>query len=626
MDKTVDSAFLRRAVEASDLAALRAALYQASGDPILAEFGPVAGLTPKDRARLADRTLHLLENDLDGYVLKVPTDRELMELMDLVLGKPTRPEHFEIRRNFLAFEPFPFLHDRPSEADPLPDGFKVAIIGAGLSGIAAAVQLQRLGIPYVVYERRHELGGTWSLNQYPDIRVDTLSITYEYSFDDHYPWSEYFARGAEVREYIEFIAKKYGVFEHIRFGRDLEDATFDEPSSQWRLKLLCKDGPHEEVTVNAVVSAAGLFSTPQMPDIPGVESFKGTVLHPTQWTPETDVRGKRVAVIGNGSTGVQLLAPVAEEAEHVCVFQRTPQWISPRPNYGRAIEPEVQWLFDHVPGYWNWCRYTSIIGLFTWHEDFLIPDPEWERKGGHITQKSEELRAFLIDYVHEQVGGRADLIEKLIPDHAPMVRRPVVDNGWYRALTRENVELLTEPIARFTPSGIETKDGRHFELDVVVLATGYDVGKYLWPAEYHGEGGRNLRAVWDADSPRAYLGMLVPHFPNLFIMYGPNSQPVSGGVSLPSWFQIWSAYIAQCLTTMLEEGHSKVAVREPAFKEHNAALDKQALGLAFITDTGSVEKNYYVNSEGRLLVNTPFETAELYAMMKEPNRDDVEFS
>lgn len=626
MTVAVDSNFIRRAVEACDLAALRAALCQASGDPELEKLGPVAGLGPEDHARLIERCIHLLETQLDSYTLRVPSDEELRRLMDLVLGVPTEEGHFEIRKKFLAFEPFPFLHAREAGALPIPEDFEVAIIGAGLSGIAAAVQLERLGIPYVIYERLEEVGGTWSLNKYPDVRVDTLSITYEYSFDDHYPWPQYFASGAEVREYIEFMARKYGVFDHIRLGHALETADFDEATSTWRLKLRRSDGSCEDRTVRAIVSAAGLFSTPKVPDIPGAESFEGKLLHPTEWSEELDVKGKRVAIIGNGSTGVQLLAPVAVEADYVHVIQRTPQWISPRMNYGRAVEPEVQWLFDHVPGYWNWCRYTSIIGLFTWHEDFLIPDREWERKGGHITQKSEELRDFLIGYIKEEVGGREDLIEKLIPDHAPMVRRPVVDNGWYRALTRENVELVAGEIARITPTGIETAGGRHLEVDLIVVATGYRVDQYLWPTEYHGEGGVNLRAQWDADSPRAYLGIMVPRFPNLFIMYGPNSQPVSGGVSLPSWMQIWSAYIGQCLLALVDEDCSRVAVTERAFKEHNARLDEEASGLAFITDKGSVEKNYYVDAAGRLLVNTPFETRDLYPMMARPDRDEVEFS
>jgi 4-hydroxyacetophenone monooxygenase len=626
MDETVDTRFLRRAVQASDLAALRAALYQGTRDAELAALGPVAALGEADRARLVDRAVHLLETRLADIEWRAPSDAEIREGMDLVLGAPTRDEHFEVRRNFLRFTPFPFQFERPDGAAPVPRGFEVAIIGAGLAGIAMAVQLERIGIPYVVYERGHEIGGTWSTHKYPDIRVDTLSITYEFSFDDVHPWTEYFARGAEVRSYIESIARKYGAFEHVRLGHALEEARFDEERSTWRLSFRRPDGERVERNANAIVSAAGLFSKPKQPDIPGVEDFRGRVLHPTQWTQDLDARGKRVAVVGNGSTGVQLLAPVAVEAEHVTVFQRTPQWIGPRPNYGRPVEPEVRWLIDHLPGYWNWCRYTSIIALMTWHEDYLVPDPAWEAKGGHITRKSEELRDSLIDYIRSQIGDRPDLLEKLVPDYAPMVRRPVVDNGWYQALTRDNVDLVTSPIARITARGIETADEKHHDVDWVVFATGFEVDKFLWPAEYHGERGLSLRDYWAPESPRAYLGMMVPSFPNFFMLYGPNSQPVSGGISLPSWFQIWAAWIAQCLHVLFEEGHARVAVSEQAFEDYNARLDAEGAAMAFIQDTRSVERNYYVGPEGRLLVSNPYETAELYAMMKAPNRDDLEFA
>ena len=625
MDQNVDAAFLRRAVEASDLAALRVALYQATGDPELATFGPVAALADEERERLTERAVDLLTHGVGELELRVPSDEELRSLMDLVLGVPTRDEHFEIRKKFLAFTPFPFQYKRPAGAAASPDDFQVAIIGAGPAGIATAVQLERLGIPYVLYDRLDEIGGTWSIHKYPDIRVDTLSLTYEFSFDDRYPWDEYFARGEAVRTYLEFIADEYGVREHIQLGHDLEEARFDEHTSRWQLTFRGPNGDRVSRDANAVVSAAGLFSKPKLPDVPGVEDFQGTILHPTQWTPEQDVQGKRVAVVGNGSSGVQLVAPVAEEASHVSVFQRTPQWIAPRPNYGKKVEPEIQWLFENLPGYWNWARYTSIIGLMTWHEDFLTPDPDWEAKGGYITQKSEELREFMVGYIQGQIGDRSDLLEQLIPDYAPMLRRPVVDNDWYRALTRDNVDLVTSSIERLTSNGIQTRDGEHHDADVIVFATGFEVDQFLWPAEYQGQGGVDLREYWAPESPRAYLGMMVPRFPNFFIMYGPNSQPVSGGISLLSWFQIWAAYIAQCLQVLFEEGHAQVSVSEEAFQRYNEKTDAAGSELAFVKDTRSVEKNYYVDSAGRLLVNTPYETAELYAMLNTPSRDELEF-
>ncbi len=620
-----DTAFFTRAAEVADLNALRTALYQTTGDASLLEFGPVLTLDEEEQQRLRARCVELLDGDRSGWAKRVPDDAELLRLMDLTLGVPTEPSHFEIRKKFLNFEPYPFSFVPEDGKPTVPEGFSVAIIGAGFSGIAMAIQLEQLGVPYTIFERRGELGGTWSANQYPDIRVDTMTLTYELCLEQPARWSEYFARGAEVRRYLEGVAERHDVTRHIEVDHALESARFDESTSRWSLGFSRSDGSRAEYEANVIVSAAGLFSTPTTPDLPGKESFEGEILHPTQWTSEHSAKGKRVAVVGNGSTGVQLLAPIAEEADQTVAFQRTPQWISPRPGYGEPISDEKRWLLDHLPGYWNWYRYSAIIGLFTWHEDFLLPDPEWEAKGGHITQKSEELQAFLLDYIKSQVGDQPDLLEKLVPDHAPMVRRPVVDNGWYRAITRDDVELVTEGIARFTPKGVETADGKHFEVDLVVFATGYKVDHYLWPAEYEGEGGLNLRDYWAPQSPRAYLGLMVPHFPNLFIMYGPNSQPASGGVALTAWMQIWSAYMAQCLCRMFEEGHAKVSVREDAFLAFNEKLDAEASGMAFLTDSGSVEKNYYVDGSGRLLVNTPFEVADLYPMMERPDPEELEF-
>ena len=330
-------------------------------------------------------------------------------------------------------------------------------------------------------------------------------------------------------------------------------------------------------------------------------------------------------MIGNGSTGVQLLGRVAEMSGHVDVFQRTPQWISPRDKYGDPVEPEVRWLTDSMPAYWNWCRITSIMHLFDFHKDFLIRDPEFEATGGRVTPKSEFVRNMLTEYIRTETGGRQDLIDKLLPDYAPMVRRPIVDNGWYRALTRDNVELVTDDIVRFTDTGIETADGAHRDIDVVVSATGFDIVKYLWPAEYFGRGGANLHERWDEESPMAYVGMLVPDFPNLFILYGPNSQPVSGGVALPAWYQMWAGFVARCVITMIDEGKRTVEVTEEAFRDYNERLVEESQNLIMVTEEASARKNYYVNERGRMQVNAPWETCDYFRMVSYPDRDAIRF-
>jgi 4-hydroxyacetophenone monooxygenase len=544
--------------------------------------------------------------------------------MEMATGIPMTEQEFLARRDLPAFDEIPWNCEWTAGRPELPDGFRVAIIGAGFSGIAAGVQFGRLGIPFTVFERRHEVGGVWSINKYPDARVDTASSTYEYNFDKNYPWTEYFAKQNEVRGYLEHIAKKHGVWDNIRFNSDLVRAEFDGARSVWRLVFHQPDGTVVEHEANVIVSAVGVFANPKFVSFPGSEAFTGQIVHPTQWSPEYDLAGKSVAVIGNGSTGVQLVAPIAQEAEQVYVFQRTPQWISPRPKYGAPIEPEIRWLLDTMPGYWNWMRYVATSALFASH-DYMIADPEWQAQGGFVNPKNDQMRADLTKYIKAQVNDRADLVEKLVPDYAPMTRRPVVDNGWYASLTRDNVELVTDGIATLTPTGIQTEDGVERRVDFVVTATGFDVVKFLWPAEYVGLDGVRLHDFWSKDGPRAYLGMMVPGFPNMFMLYGPNSQPVSGGTSLPAWYQIWSRYAGRCLVKMIEEGYSQVQVTHAAHDRYNEALDKEGAQLVLITDKGSIDKNYYVN-DGRVQVNAPFESPYFYEMSSTPDWTDLELS
>ena len=624
MDTTVDSAFIRRAVELADLNAVRVALYQLTSDPELAALPVAAELDDVGRALLIDKAVAWLEDGAGRGMASEPPEPELRTLMNMATAEEMADLEFEARRDLPAFKPFPWTTDWTNGKPTLPDGFKVAVIGSGFSGLAMGVQLENLGIPYVILERRSEPGGTWSINRYPDIRVDTISITYEFSFEKNYPWKEYFGRGAEVRQYLEHISKKYGVYKNTLFSRDLKRATFDESRDIWVLEV---DSPNglETIEANAIVNAVGTFANPRFPQFEGQETFEGDILHPARWPADFDATDKRVAIIGNGSTGVQLVAPIAADAEQVFVFQRTPQWISPRDKYGKAVEPEIRWLLDNFPGYWNWWRYMAIAALFGTHQ-FLIPDEEWKAQGGKFNRLNDKMRDDLTAYIKAQTGGRQDLVDKLIPEYAPFSRRAVVDNGWYQALTRDNVELVTDGIARITPKGIETTDGTVHDVDVIVTATGFDVIKYLWPADYIGRDGVSIHDLWSKDGPRAYLSMMAPSFPNMFMLYGPNSQPVSGGTGLPIWYVIWSAYSAQCIVRMIEQGKSRVEVKADAYKRYNEALDEESKKLILLQDEGAPDKNYYVNEFGRVQVNAPWYGPEYHRMCTNVDWDDIDIS
>ena len=624
MTGRVDSAFVRRAVELADLNAVRVALYQNTNDPELAALPTAVNLTEDQKELLiAKATIWLQANARPG-MLSEPDAAELRVLMNMATQEEMGDLEFEARRDLPAFKDFPWTTTWSGDKPTLPEHFRVVIIGSGFSGIAMGVQLELLGIPYVVLDKQPEPGGTWSVNTYPDIRVDTISITYEYSFEKNYKWSEYFARGAEVRNYLEHISKKYGVFPKTRFDHTLVAATWDSSRSVWMLEASTPGGM---VTLegSVLVNALGTFNNPLHPTFEGQDSFGGQILHPARWPRDFDATGKRIGIVGNGSTGVQLLAAIAEAADQVHVFQRTPQWISPRDKYGQPVEPEIRWLLDNFPGYWNWWRYMAIAALFGTH-GYLIPDAEWKAKGGKFNAMNDKLRDDLTAYIKAQTGGRSDLVDRLIPDYAPFSRRPVVDNDWYKALTRDNVELVTDPIERLTPNGIETADGTEREIDILVTATGFDVVKYLYPAKYTGKNGLDVQDLWSKDGPRAYLGMMVPNFPNMFMLYGPNSQPLSGGTGLPVWYVLWSAYIAQCLVCMLEAGKSTIEVTADAYERYNKDLDAEASSLLLMQEEGAPDKNYYVNEYGRMQVNAPWYGPEYHRLCTQIEWDDIEIA
>jgi 4-hydroxyacetophenone monooxygenase len=624
--KAIDTDYIRRAVELAEPNALRVALYQNSGDEEIAALPPAARMTPEQKAFLLDRATDWLIDNAGGAELPEPPEAELRKLMTMITGLEMTEVEFEARRDLPAFRPFPCAVEWQGEKPDIPEDFRVVIIGSGPAGIVAGVQCELLGLPYILLERQPEAGGTWTINRYPDVRVDTPSITYEYSFEKLYPWSEHFNRGEEVRAYLQHVSRKYGVMANSRFNHDVKGASFDAARNIWTIDVDTPAGA-EQIDANVIITACGTFANAQLPDIEGVHEFGGQIIHPSAWAKDLDLTGKRVAIIGNGSTGVQLLSAVAEKAGHVTVVQRTPQWISPREKYGSPIEPELAWLYENMPGYWNWARYAATAPLFD-IDRLQRVDREWQAQGGQVSKANDDMRAFLTNYIRQETGGREDLIEKLIPDYAPMSRRPVVDNGWYRALTRDNVELLTGSVARFTPTGFVMADGTERDFDIVIAATGFDVLKYLWPARYKGLDGQDLHDTWDAgDGPRAYLSMMVPQFPNLFMLYGPNSQPLTGGTGLPQWWLIWASYAAQCIMRMLKEGKGRVDVKREAFERYNRELDEEAQNWLQMTPEGGIEKNYYVNREHRRLqVNAPWLSPDYHRMCTVVNWDDLELS
>jgi 4-hydroxyacetophenone monooxygenase len=625
-----DEDLAKNALDAADLNALRIALLQATGDQALADMQvddvSVRGgatimkvLNPRHYDEVKRAALDFLHNGIDTFTPGVPTAEELRTLMETLVNETLTDDAFAYRRNILAFDDFPSAADWTAGRPDSADGFKVIIVGAGFSGVAIGVQLTRLGIPYVIFERRCEVGGVWSINTYPDARVDTTIFSYKYSFEKNYPFSEYFARQHEVRSYVEDVAKKWEVFDNIAFNSDVLGGSFDADTGVWTITVKTETG-EEQVSGNMLVTASGLFATPQRLNVPGIDRFQGELVHTTEWTEDKDLTGKRVAVIGNGSTGVQLLKRVASSASHVDVYQRTAQWISPRERYGEPISPETRWLLNTMPYYSNWHAYSmAMLGFGS--EALQVPDPEWQAKGGLMSERNDALRASLTDYIKAQLDGRPDLVEKLVPNFAPYARRLIVDNGWYTTLLEPHVELVTDGIQAITPTGIRTEDGAERPTDMIISATGFAVAKYLSPAEYRNGVGKTLNEAWAEyeGGPRAYLGMTVPGFQNFFMMYGPNSQNRSG--QLIAFIETWAHYIAEMAVVMVEKGYKSVDIKHDVFLDYNERLDKLSEQLIW-AEAASKDRNYYVNEYGRQGAVEPWPMAEYSRMARHPNLDE----
>lgn len=617
----VDEAFIRKALDESDLNAVRIALYQATGDESLLDVKlarvsvrggqlVLVDVDEQDRHQVKDRAVRFLTHELDSFVPAKPSDDELRELMLALRDEPIADRSFLSRKESLGFDELPRAASWTNGKPELSAGFSVAIVGAGFNGILMGVQLERLGIPYQIFERRHEIGGTWSVNRYPDVRVDITNFVYQYSFARDYPWEYYYAPGAEIRKYLTHVAEKHGVYDKIQFNSDVTTGTFDAQTATWTLSVTGPYGSAREVTASIVVSAGGLFSEPKSLEVPGVDDFAGRVFHTARMSGDEDFTGRVVAVVGNGSTGVQLLSEVAKSARQVYVHVRTPQWIAARERYRERLSPESRWLLDTLPYYPNWYTY-SLLAMQEGSQKLHTIDPDWVAQGGKVNEVNDKFREALESYIAKQLEGHPDLIEKLTPKHPPMARRQVADNNWYKTLLEPHVDLVLGTIDHVTADGIVTGDGTERHVDDIITATGFAITKYLHPAKYTGKGGQTLNEFWDSDpeGPKAYLGMTVPGFPNLFTLYGPNAQPRSGAIV--GWFETWTQYIARAIVYLIEHGYREIDVKPEVFEQYNQDLVKESEDKVWL-HPDAVERNYYVNDAGRLQVGVPWNLEDYF--------------
>ena len=471
---------------------------------------------------------------------------------------------------------------------PSPDraalDHEVAIVGSGFSGIGAAIKLRKIGIrDFVVLERAEDIGGTWRDHDYPGLTVDMPSFIYCYPFEMYAGWKHVYPRGPEIKAYIDHCVDKYGVRPHLRFGRQVVAAVWDERRTGWVLQL--EDG--ESLAVRYLVSASGLLVEPRLPRIEGIETFEGELFHSGRWKHGCELDGKRVAVVGTGATSVQLIPAIAGRVKRLDVYQRTPIWLMGKPD--APVSEKWRRRFERFP---------VLQHLVRWAINGLV---ELTMGTGFVRYKRfpwlfNWLERFPAEQVRRQVKDPG-VAEKLIPEYSFFCKRPSFSNEYYACFNRDDVELVTDPIERIDRHAVVVRGGRARETDVLICATGYSVFDRSCTPNFEviGRGGRNLGDFWQAERFQAYEGASVPGFPNFFLMMGPYS---AAGASYFTMIDTQARHLARCLRRARRTGTNYVEVRPEAHARDFAKVELRRRGMVLFAGHCAGSNSYYFDEHG----------------------------
>jgi 4-hydroxyacetophenone monooxygenase len=539
----------------------------------------------------------------------------LRDLLSFVAGGAEVDDYLELLREELNLGEDLRTPDWTKDELAPERPFRVAVIGAGMSGLLAAHRLRQAGIDVVVLEKDEGVGGTWFENTYPGCRVDVVNHFYCYSFAQRVDWPDHFSPQPLLLDYFRSFADDNGLLDLIRFSTEVTAVELDESTMTWRLELVGPDGVEDTLDVQAVVSAVGQLNRPNMPDIPGIDQFAGPSFHSARWDHDVDLEGKRVVVIGTGASAAQFIPEIAEDAGHLTVFQRTPAWFLPTPEYHDPVPAEALWLFRNVPGYANWYRFyvfwQNVEGL----RATAVVDPEWDGGKASVSPMNDFARQFLTAYIEAEFADMPELLPHVVPQYPPFAKRFIRDNGtWAATLRRDDVTLVTTAIAAVTPEGVRTVDGAVHEADVIVYGTGFTASDFLMPMKVVGRDGVELHERWGGDA-RAMLGMTLPRFPNLFLLYGPNTNIVVNG-SITYFSECSVHYVVGCLRELIARGARAMEPTQEAHDAMNERIDAQNCQMAWgVSDVNT----WYKNATGRSAQNWPFSLLEYWQLTRRPD-------
>lgn len=626
---------LRAILREAELPPLLPALAYLTGDlsllreelrPNPLTFGmPQGGLGEEQQAAVRALALDALVRFRDGGSRPAPPppDAEVLRIMEFAVGGADMVEYLPLLEEELAHR----HEDRRAPGwrknDVAPGvPFRVLIVGAGMSGLLAAWRLRQAGVDFTIVEKNDDVGGTWLENSYPGCRVDNPNHNYSYSFAQRHDWPFFYSTQDVLLRYLRECADAFGVREAIRFRSEVRSAAWSDAEQRWSVVVAGPGGAEETLTADAVISAVGQLNRPLYPDIAGRDAFRGPAFHSARWDHGVDLRGKRVAVIGTGASAMQFLPEIAKVVGRLDVYQRTPAWIGPTPEYHDPVPEKLRWLYRHVPSYSEWHRFCIFWRMGDGALEGVRVDPAWNGGGRSVSATNDMLRVLLTAYIDAEFAGRPDLRAAVLPDYPPGAKRLVRDNGvWARTLKRDNVQLVTTPIERITPDGVETNDGAVHPADVLIYGTGFEASSFLTPMKVTGRHGLDLHEHWKGDA-RAYLGVAIPGFPNLFCLYGPNTNIVING-SIIYFSECGVRYILGCIEQLLRRGAGALEVRREVHDEFNEAVDAENRRMAW---GASGVNSWYKNRLGRVSQNWPFTLLAYWQRTLRPDPADYEWS
>ena len=629
---TETDAEIRAALQAADVPPLLPALAYLTGDlsllrpelrpdPMLLTLSQ-GGLDDAQQAAAREIALRVLIDYRDGGCQPAPppSDNDLQRILEFTVGGTDMTDYLPLLEEELSYRGEDRRAPDWKKSEIAPDvDFSVVVIGAGMSGILAGHRLNQAGVRWVILEKNDDLGGTWHENVYPGCRVDNPNHNYSYSFAQRHDWPFHYSTQDVLQDYLRDCATAFGVRENIHFGASVASATWNDDDATWTVVYLDDEGAEHVLTANAVISAVGQLNRPSWPAIDGIAAFAGEYFHSAEWRHDIDLTGKKVAVIGTGCSALQFVPYVAEQAGEVLVFQRTAPWMAPTPDYHHPVTEGLSWLFGHVPTYSELNRFSIFWRMGDGALEGVRVDPDWESDGTSVSATNDFVKQLLLQYLAEQFGDRPDLLAKVVPDYPPGAKRMVRDNGiWATTLKRSNVELITEPLAGINEDGIVMADGRQLDVDIIICGTGYQASKFLTPMQITGRGGADLHQQWDGDA-RAYLGVTIPNFPNLFCLYGPNTNIVVNG-SIIYFSECGIRLVLGLLRMALEAGGRAIEVKTAVHDQFNEAVDAQNKRMAW---GASSVHSWYKNTHGRVAQNWPYTLLEYWQRTQVP--DPIEY-